>query len=127
MCAKIVTPVRPTRKRKAYVGDMTPSDFKTPQSVQKNLMFIKNKFRDVSVKVKKLQDQNRWANRRVKKILDSLETLNAKGLISNNVLTTVHKFTHNLVRTHADCRRIRLIKYRSSFVFIISSPVRNHN
>lgn len=87
------------KKRKSYVGDMTPSDFKTPRCTQRNLNFIKNKFKDVSVKIKKLQDHNRYANRRVKKVLDTLRTLKEKGLIGNDVVTTVHQFTQNYVGT----------------------------
>lgn len=98
---EIVTPVMRV-KRKSYVGDMTPSDFKTPRRAQRNLGFIKNKFKDVSVKVKQLQDKNHWANRRVKKVLDTLQTLKTKGLLSNNVVTTVNQFTENYVDTVSD-------------------------
>lgn len=80
------TPTAKKRKfnQPRYIGEISRIDFKSPRTAGRTIKFIKEKFYERSKDLKKLQQMNRYLQKRIKSFEDLVSHLKNQGLVSQN-------------------------------------------
>lgn len=76
------------RKRR-YPGEMTSSDFSTPEKRRKNIKILKTKITCQRKKIHNLQNQVRRLKNRVKSLKDLLKVLREKDFITESAESSI--------------------------------------
>lgn len=77
------------RRKRRYIGDMTSSDFSTPEKRRKNINVMKRTIGDQRKKIHTLQMKVRRLGKRVTSLTTLLKDLREKSLITETAETSI--------------------------------------